>query len=348
MLYCGDQLNFTQVWVDEGINKCFLDTVTSCLLFLFIFIFGCVQCAMFRKYSTPVDNNTRKGTLGFTFQVLLALILATEPVIHAVLLDTAIEPLKLYGYQLLSMLALFIAWSGSVRLLFLERNKALPTIPTRGHGLVLLMLWTFALIKEHLPLVSWWSKKYWWYLKDDSDKIEFGLWIIRYVCTIGVFIIGLKAPGLPRSIHQLLLNDEQGRSRQGQESTWSNVLKKLKIMIPYVWPKGSKWRQGLVVVCLVTLGIGRAVNVFVPIYSKYIVNSLSAVVKSTTDLQQTGPEFRWDYILIFCALQFLSGSCRFYGYQFSSIQQGQYQLICSVTCTIYHYAGIFQEKQERF
>ena len=46
------------------------------------------------------------------------------------------------------------------------------------------------------------------YIFSDSDKTEFGLWVIRYACTIGVFIIGLKAPGLPRSIHQLLVNDE--------------------------------------------------------------------------------------------------------------------------------------------
>ncbi|XP_071158913.1 ATP-binding cassette sub-family B member 6-like [Mytilus edulis] len=310
MKYCGDQLNITDIWIDDGINQCFLDTVTSSLLFAFLLIFGCVQCSMFRKYSTPIDTNTRKGTLGFIFQVLFTLVLATEPVIHAVLQDTAIYPQKVYGYQILTMIALFLAWSGSIRLLFLERNKALPTIPTRGHGLVLLMLWTLALIKEHLPLISWWSNRYWWNIKGDSNKIEFGLWVVRYVCTIIVFIIGLKAPGLPRSVHQLLVNDEdEVRSNQGQESTWSNVFKKLKIMIPYVWPKGSLWRQSLVILCLVSLGIGRAVNVFVPIYSKYIVNSLTVVVQSSEDaVIKTGPEFRWDYILIYCGLKFLCGS----------------------------------------
>jgi len=69
MLYCGDQLNFTDIWIDEGINQCFLDTVTSGILFLFMFICGCLQCSMFRKFSTQVDTNTRKGTVGFTFQV---------------------------------------------------------------------------------------------------------------------------------------------------------------------------------------------------------------------------------------------------------------------------------------
>ena len=69
MLYCGDQLNFTDIWIDEGINQCILDTITSGILFLLMFICGCLQCSMFRKYSTQVDTNTKKGTVGFTFQV---------------------------------------------------------------------------------------------------------------------------------------------------------------------------------------------------------------------------------------------------------------------------------------
>ena len=69
MLYCGDQLNFTDIWIDEGINQCILDTITSGILFLLMFICGCLQCSMYRKYSTQVDTNTVKGTVGFTFQV---------------------------------------------------------------------------------------------------------------------------------------------------------------------------------------------------------------------------------------------------------------------------------------
>jgi len=42
------------------------------------------------------------------------------------------------------------------------------------------------------------------------------------------------------------------------------------MMLPYVWPKGSWWRQIIVVACLAILGVGRGINVLVPIYSKYI------------------------------------------------------------------------------
>ena len=44
-------------------------------------------------------------------------------------------------------------------------------------------------------------------------------------------------------------------------------------MLPYVWPKGNMFLQLTVVACLVILAIGRVLNVFVPLYSKYIGES---------------------------------------------------------------------------
>ena len=66
-----------------------------------------------------------------------------------------------------------------------------------------------------------------------------------------------------------LLKPETGTSKV-QKSTWSNVFKKLKMMAPYVWPKGSLWRQLIVLACLIILGAGRGINLLVPLYSKYI------------------------------------------------------------------------------
>ena len=44
-------------------------------------------------------------------------------------------------------------------------------------------------------------------------------------------------------------------------------------MLPYIWPKGSVVLQLTVVTCLIILGAGRVLNVFVPLYSKYIGES---------------------------------------------------------------------------
>ncbi len=60
-----------------------------------------------------------------------------------------------------------------------------------------------------------------------------------------------------------------GRQDDGQ-STWSNALKKFKLLWPYVWPKKSALLQFCVLFCMLILIAGRVVNLFTPIYYKYI------------------------------------------------------------------------------
>uniref|UniRef100_A0A668AIH6 ATP-binding cassette sub-family B member 6 n=1 Tax=Myripristis murdjan TaxID=586833 RepID=A0A668AIH6_9TELE len=58
-------------------------------------------------------------------------------------------------------------------------------------------------------------------------------------------------------------------------STWQDFRKKVRLLVPYMWPRGSILLQLLVLFCLGLLGIERAINVFVPIYYKNIVNELT-------------------------------------------------------------------------
>lgn len=54
------------------------------------------------------------------------------------------------------------------------------------------------------------------------------------------------------------------------QSTWLGFRKKVRVLLPYMWPRGNTFLQLLVVFCLTLLGIERVVNVFVPIYYKNI------------------------------------------------------------------------------
>ena len=80
----------------------------------------------------------------------------------------------------------------------------------------------------------------------------------------------------------------QKETKAENDSTWTDVLKKLKMMAPYVWPKGSLWRQALVLLSLVLLGILRGINVLVPLYNKYIgkciPNSKGSILRQTSVL----------------------------------------------------------------
>ncbi|XP_035533096.1 ATP-binding cassette sub-family B member 6, mitochondrial [Morone saxatilis] len=59
-------------------------------------------------------------------------------------------------------------------------------------------------------------------------------------------------------------------------SVWQGFGRKVRLLLPYVWPKGTVALQGLVLLCIGLLAAERLVNVLVPVYSKNIVNELSA------------------------------------------------------------------------
>uniref|UniRef100_A0A8C4E963 ATP-binding cassette, sub-family B (MDR/TAP), member 6b n=1 Tax=Dicentrarchus labrax TaxID=13489 RepID=A0A8C4E963_DICLA len=81
-------------------------------------------------------------------------------------------------------------------------------------------------------------------------------------------------------------------------SVWQGFGRKVRLLLPYVWPKGSVALQGLVVLCIGLLAAERLVNVLVPVYSKNIVNELSAG-GAWTSLTAT--------VCIYTLLKFLQG-----------------------------------------
>lgn len=68
-------------------------------------------------------------------------------------------------------------------------------------------------------------------------------------------------PALPQPLLQ-----DAGRT----SSTWKDFRRKLRLLVPYMWPKGNRLLQGLVLFCMALMGLERAINVFVPIYYKNI------------------------------------------------------------------------------
>ncbi|XP_066257566.1 ATP-binding cassette sub-family B member 6-like isoform X1 [Euwallacea similis] len=84
------------------------------------------------------------------------------------------------------------------------------------------------------------------------------------------------------------------------QSTWTDLWEKLKILSPFLWPRKSAILQVQVLFCFVLVAIGRAVNLFIPLYNKKIVDSL-------TETSSHPLEFRWDWILIYVVLKTMQG-----------------------------------------
>ncbi|KGL77737.1 hypothetical protein N309_05890, partial [Tinamus guttatus] len=171
----------------------------------------------------------------------------------------------------------------------------------------LLLFWALAFAAENLTLVCWRSPLWWWALEDTNQKVQFSLWLLRYVCTFTLFVLGMKAPGLPHKPYMLLVNEEERDVENSQPllpdagrttSTWKDFRRKLRLLVQYMWPRGNRLLQGLVLFCMALMGLERAVNVFVPIYYKNIVNELTGGVPWHT--------LAWT-VCIYVALKFLQG-----------------------------------------
>ncbi|KYO44392.1 ATP-binding cassette sub-family B member 6, mitochondrial [Alligator mississippiensis] len=117
--------------------------------------------------------------------------------------------------------------------------------------------------------------------------VQLGLWALRYVASFALFVLGLKAPGLPPKPRQLLINQDEADAEPTQpllgpgargrgRSTWQGLRHKLGLLLPLVWPRGSRRLQGLALLCLLLLGLERVVNLFVPLCYRNVVNELTA------------------------------------------------------------------------
>ncbi|XP_042907782.1 ATP-binding cassette sub-family B member 6 isoform X1 [Parasteatoda tepidariorum] len=311
MYYCPPNVTFLKPWINHGLSHCFADTIFSSFAFLFISIFGIIQILMYMKFSTTVDTRVLRPSFLYKLQIFCHTILPLAALSRLILQFTILYHKILYGYMFLSAFLYAVSFPFALFLIFLERHRALPSIPTRGHGLVLLVYWTAIFVSENLTLLNIQKEDWWFNLSNLSDKVELGYFVLRYSCCCLLFGIGLKAPGIPKPedlimySHLSIQADAENLLESGAQSpprnssAFSDFWVKCKRLIPFLWPKKNKLLQLRVICCFGFLIAGRVITVFVPQYNKYIINSLTVDRSIMT--------FRWDYICIYVAFWFLQG-----------------------------------------
>ncbi|CAL8289269.1 unnamed protein product [Lota lota] len=278
--YCEANSSISQTWVDGGISPCFYFTLLPTVLLTVAFFLGTLHCVFYRRYGTAMEPKFIPRSCLYTLQQALSILLMVQFLGGAIWRATLGDE-ELPGYVVLYGVFSTLGWVCALALLRVERRRALLMDRTRGHSAVLLLFWALAFSAENLAFVSWYSPHWWWGLEDQRDQVQFALWLTRYLATGTLFVLGLRAPGLPRRPYMLLINEEEHdveHGAQGEEenqSTWQGFRTKVRLLLPYLWPRGNLLLQGLVLLCLGLLGVERAINVFVPIYYKNIVNELS-------------------------------------------------------------------------
>ncbi|TKS66342.1 ATP-binding cassette sub-family B member 6, mitochondrial [Collichthys lucidus] len=281
--YCEANSSISHTWVDEGIAPCFYFTLVPAVLLTVAFFLGTLHCMFYKKYGTAMEPKFIPRSCLYGFQLVVSVLLLVQ--FLGGMAWRAAGGGEIPGYVVLYGLFSALAWVWAIVLLRVERRRVLVMDRTRGHSAALLLFWALAFSAENLAFISWYSPHWWWGLENNDQQVQFGLWLLRYTGTGLLFFIGLKAPGLPRRPYMLLINEDErdveqsgqsllGRTEQNQ-STWQGFRKKVRLLIPYMWPHGNVFLQLLVVFCLGLLGVERAINVFVPIYYKNIVDELT-------------------------------------------------------------------------
>lgn len=301
MKYCPPGVNISQIWIDHGLSECFLDTVTASVIYGFLLIAGTIQICMYRKYGTEVSPNHIVKSKLYGVQIFFTLFVPLLQIVRFSLQGTLLNDKTIHGYMILNLILTVIAYPYSLLIVNKERKFLLPSVPTRGHGLVLLLFWSMAYIAENLAFINLGKKSWWFQLKDLSDRIEMVLFILRYISCLILFVLGLKAPGIMQTVDYFSLHDSTSNLAPQQpndnQSTWKNAWKKMRTLAPFLWPKKDFYLQMRVIFCFMLLFGGRIVNLYVPIYSGYIADSMTRPPIS----------FQWELVLIYVGFKFLQG-----------------------------------------
>ncbi|XP_054939200.1 ATP-binding cassette sub-family B member 6 isoform X2 [Physeter macrocephalus] len=290
--YCEAEGPAGPVWAKGGLSPCFFFTLVPSTL-MGLGALALVPALPCKRPERPGGADAVSWAAGprvapYVLQLLLATLQVALPLAGLVGRVGAAQGAPLPGYLLLASVLGTVASACGLGLLVVERSQARQKLAMGvwikfTHSRGLLLLWTVAFAAENLALVSWNSPQWWWARANLSQQVQFSLWVLRYVVSGGLFVLGLWAPGLRPQSYTLRVNEEdqdvvrtQVQSTEGPpRSTWQDLGRKLRLLSGYLWPRGSPALQFVVLICLGLMGLERGLNVLVPIFYRDIVNLLT-------------------------------------------------------------------------
>ncbi|XP_012879851.1 PREDICTED: ATP-binding cassette sub-family B member 6, mitochondrial [Dipodomys ordii] len=311
--YCEAEGPLGPAWEQNGLSPCFFFTLVPSTLMTLgtLALVLALPCKRPERSSGPDALFWAAGprVAPYVLQLLLATLQVALPLASLAGRMGTARGAPLPGYLLLASVLGSLANACGLWLLVMERSQARQSLAMgvwikSRHSPGLLLLWTVAFAAENLTLVSWNSPQWWWARADLGQQVQFGLWVLRYLLSGGLFALGLWAPGLGPQSYTLQVHEEDQsveRNQDGstqQRSTWRDLGRKLRLLSGYLWPRGSLTLQLVVLICLGLMGLDRALNVLVPIFYRDIVNLLTG--------QAPWSSLAWT-VTIYVFLKFLQG-----------------------------------------
>ena len=314
-----------------SISRCFYDINFSLIPFLYLYLIGITQFVLFRNSFKPLKRNlTFCRRLSFSVPFNLCYFLILTEIIH--LIAFAIyRSNTVYISSLLSNLIDTVSWLLASVLLYKERY----VFETgRPNGILFISFVIVSFAKHIFALGGWSNPAFWWNNNDKASTLEIAIYIIQSLIILTLLFYSVIRPFVdfsqkPRHTEEEedepLLNLQEtntvgsASSEQVQKSslkfgpknssTFASIWSKSLMLFPYIWPKKSFLLQLRVLAVILVLLTVRVTKVFVPIYSKLIVNELAGnVLSANATAVSPSIQIPWSSIAIYCLLSFLIGS----------------------------------------
>merc|ERR1711963_204768 len=139
--YCPPNATLDKIWINHGINICWMETVSSSIIGLFILLFGTLQLSLYKRYATHLSDITVPKKTLFKIQVGAHFVLPAIAVLVLSLRHVGLSGSRqpstgpfylrddgpVYGYEILSLVSALVVWPMSLTVLYIERHYQLPT-----------------------------------------------------------------------------------------------------------------------------------------------------------------------------------------------------------------------------
>lgn len=99
MSYCPPNITFNDIWVDHGVSKCFMDTISTAIISLYLIIFGSIQLWIYHKYGTDADERTLPRSKLYNLQKFFLCFVPFLSILRIILQATVLDDGMVYGYM---------------------------------------------------------------------------------------------------------------------------------------------------------------------------------------------------------------------------------------------------------
>jgi hypothetical protein len=153
-------------------------------------------------------------------------------------------------------------------------------------------------------------------LFDNNTAADLGFTAVKVLMSIVLIIFVLLDWCSLSSYTLLAAEQDDARAEEGagdefldqeyvnsRKSAFSNITKKIKDVLPFVWPKGKLKLQLLIYSCVALMVAGRFVNLLMPLQYKRIVDALTPSKDGTKKI-----EFPLQPVLLYVLFYFFQGS----------------------------------------